>query len=693
MAQIRTLIINLLKRNPKGLSFNALRRALGLRGKATKTLEKELSILQADGVLYRDRNKYLLAAEGTEKGYFQKFAGGFGFLLREGKEDIFIPPHATMGAMDGDYVMVVIVKERPGKKPEGRIIKILKRADKKFSGTIKKAGKQFVVLPDDKSLQEPLKIRNKGEFKGKLHEGLKVIFKVREGSAELQEIVGDENDPSVDYKVVVSKYGLKEDFPKKAIIEIQNVKITGRRLDLRDEFIFTIDPRDAKDFDDAISISKSGDLYLLGVHIADVSSYVREDSKLDKEAMSRGCSTYLIDKVIPMLPHELSSDLCSLKPGVDRYTMSVFMWIDKDGNVIKREFHNSIINSKARLTYEDAQNILDGKPLEKDSVSVFVGDSFAKIRDFLLLARELAWILRDARSRKGSLDFDLPEPVVELNPQGRVISITPSVRLDTHRIIEEFMVKANETVAEFLDGNGFPAIFRVHEPPDEQKIISFLKVVEGILGTKFDFDNVDRYALQKVVEFAENQGHGPIVSYLLLRSMKRAKYSIQNVGHYGLASRCYLHFTSPIRRYPDLVVHRILKKAMGKGKTFFDDDYLEKLDEIARHSTLREEISEKAEWDLVDYKKYEFMKDKIGQIFDGVITHLVLQGAFIEIEDFLTEGFVSFGKIKENVVFDEDKMELYINGKTLRLGDRVKVRVVAVDKWSKSMELELYEEV
>ncbi|MEO0251523.1 MAG: RNB domain-containing ribonuclease, partial [candidate division WOR-3 bacterium] len=276
---------------------------------------------------------------------------------------------------------------------------------------------------------------------------------------------------------------------------------------------------------------------------------------------------------------------------------------------------------------------------------------------------------------------------------GRVISITPSVRLDTHRIIEEFMVKANETVAEFLEGNGFPAIFRVHEPPDEQKITSFLKVVEGILETKFDFDNVDRYALQKVVEFAENQGHGPIVSYLLLRSMKRAKYSIQNVGHYGLASRCYLHFTSPIRRYPDLVVHRILKKAMGKGKTFFDDDYLEKLDEIARHSTLREEISEKAEWDLVDYKKYEFMKDKIGQIFDGVITHLVLQGAFIEIEDFLTEGFVSFGKIKENVVFDEDKMELYINGKTLRLGDRVKVRVVTVDKWSKSMELELYEEV
>ncbi|MGB9824972.1 MAG: ribonuclease R [Candidatus Hydrothermia bacterium] len=692
MAEIRDLIIKLLKRNPKGLSFSALRKALKIRGRAVKALEKELKVLQNDGLIYRDRSKYLLAAEGTEKGYFQKFAGGFGFLLREGKEDVFIPPHATMGAMDGDYVMVAIVREREGKKPEGRIIKIIKRADKRFSGTLKKVGKRMVIVPDDKTLPEYIAIEKSKNIKGKLFEGFKVVFRVRENRAEIDEIIGPEDDPSVDYKLVISKYKLKEEFPKKVLSEIQNVRITGKRLDLRDEFIITIDPRDAKDFDDAISIKREGDLYILGVHIADVSAYVREDSRLDKEAMARGCSTYLIDKVIPMLPHELSSDLCSLKPGVDRYTMSVFMWIDKEGNVIRREFYNSLINSKARLSYEDAQNIIEGKPLEKNSVSVFVGDSFSKIRDFLLLARELAWILREARRKRGSLDFDLPEPVVELTPQGRVISITPSIRLDTHRIIEEFMVRANETVAEYLEENGFPAIFRVHEPPDEAKIRNFIKVAEGIIGEKLDVQGLDRYALQKIIEIAESKGHGPIISYLLLRSMKRAKYSIQNVGHYGLASKCYLHFTSPIRRYPDLVVHRILKKAMGRRKVEFDDEYIQKLDEIARHSTQREEISEKAEWDLVDFKKYEFMKDKVGQVFDGVITHMVSQGIFVEIEEFLTEGFVMINKQGKKIAFDEEKMELSYNGKILRLGDRIKVKVISVDKWNKSMELALYDE-
>jgi ribonuclease R len=691
MADFQSLIINLLKKNSKGLSFNSIRKKLRVKGGQVKALQRDLKGLVDQGLVYKDGSRYVAVSSETEKGYFQKFAGGFGFLLREGKEDIFIPPHATMGAMDGDYVLAVIVREREGKKPEGRIIKILKRAEKNYSGTIRKQGKRYVIVPDDKALPSELNIAKAKKEGLKLKDGLKVVFKVKEDKAYIEEIVGFEDDPTVDYKLVVAKYKLKEEFPKKVLDEIERVEIADRREDLRDDYIITIDPRDAKDFDDAISVKKEGNLYLLGVHIADVSAYVMEDSRLDKEAMSRGCSTYLIDKVIPMLPHQLSSDLCSLKPGEDRYTMSVFMWIDKEGNVVKRRFAKSIINSKARLSYEDAQRIIDGQELEKDSVSIFVGNSFEYIREFLLLARELAWILRERRERRGSLDFDLPEPVVELTPQGRVISISPSLRLETHRIIEEFMVKANETVAEFLEGQGMPAIFRVHEVPEESKIQNFLRVAEGILGVKFSFNKIDKFALQKIVKTAEEMGHGPIISYLLLRSMKKAKYSIQNIGHYGLSSDSYVHFTSPIRRYPDLVVHRLLKRAISKKKWTPTDEYMQKLDEIAKLSSQREEISEKAEWELVDLKKYEFMREKVGEVMQGIVTHLVPQGMFVEIEEFLTEGFIPFSKLKESVSFNEENFEVTLGDKKIRLGDKIMVKILSVNKWAKSMELGLAE--
>jgi len=665
---------------------------LGVKGAGVKILQRDLKSLIDQGLVYRDGNRYISVSSGTEKGYFQRFAGGFGFLLREGREDVFIPPHATMGAMDGDYVLVAIVKEKEGKKPEGRIIKILKRAEKSYSGTIKKKGKRYIVVPDDKALSSELAVAKARKEGVKLKEGMKVVFRVKEKWAYIEEVIGFEDDPSVDYKLVVAKYKLKEDFPKRVFKEIESVVIADKREDLRDEYIITIDPRDAKDFDDAISVKKEGNLYLLGVHIADVSAYVLEDSKLDKEAMSRGCSTYLIDKVIPMLPHELSSDLCSLRPGEDRYTMSVFMWIDKEGNVVKRRFAKSVINSKARLSYEDAQRIIDNQELEKDSVSIFVGNSFEYIREFLLLARELAWILRERRERRGSLDFDLPEPVVELTPQGRVVSISPSLRLEAHRIIEEFMVRANETVAEFLEEQGMPAIFRVHEYPEESKIQNFVRVAEGILGIKFSFNKIDKFALQKIVKTAEEMGHGPIISYLLLRSMKKAKYSIQNIGHYGLSSDSYVHFTSPIRRYPDLVVHRLLKRAISKKKWIPSEEYIQKLDEIAKLSSQREEISEKAEWELIDLKKYEFMKEKVGEVMQGVVIHLVPQGIFVEIEEFLTEGFIPFSKLKESISFNEENFEVTLGQKKIRLGDRIRVKILSVNKWAKSMELQLHEE-
>ncbi|HOK23027.1 MAG TPA: ribonuclease R [Candidatus Hydrothermia bacterium] len=691
MADIQKSIINLLKRNSKGLSFNALRGKLGIRGRQVQLLERELGRLLEDGIIYRLDNKYLLASEETERGYFQKFAGGFGFLLREGKEDVFIPPHATRGAMDGDYVLVAVLREKEGKKPEGRILKVLKKADKRYSGTLKKRGKHFIVVPDDKTLPSELLLEKSRKGKMKLLEDMKVVFKLKLNKAQIIEAIGMENDPSIDYRLVVAKYGLKEEFPKKVFDDIRSIKISGKREDLRNKYIITIDPKDAKDFDDAISVEKDGKLYLVGVHIADVSSYVAEDSKLDKEAMARGCSVYLIDKVIPMLPDELSSDLCSLKPGEDRFTMSVFMWIDDQGNVIKRRFSRSIINSKARLSYEDAQRIINGENLGEDSVSIFVGDSFKHIREFLILAREVAEVLGIMRQKRGSLDFDLPEPVVRLTAQGQVISVSPSLRLETHRIIEEFMVKANETVAEYLEEKSLPCIFRVHEAPEEIKVRDFVRITEGILGTKFSFDKIDKYTIQGIIKNAEEMGHGPVVSYLLLRSMKKAKYSVENIGHFGLSSESYVHFTSPIRRYPDLTVHRILKKALGAKAWIPGEEYINKLTEIAKQSTLREDISEKAEWELIDLKKYEFMKQKVGQIFEGVVTHTTPNGIFVEIEEFLTEGFVSWAKESSIVSFNDENKEVFLGTKRIRLGDRIKVRVISVNKWARSMELELYE--
>lgn len=691
MRNFQDIIIKLLSKNSKGLTLGSLRRNLRIDKRELKNFLKELKRLENEGFIVREGNKFKLVSGEFEKGYFQRFPAGFGFLLREGKEDVFIPPHATGGAMDGDLVLVAITKEKEGKKPEGKVIRVLERADKLYSGTVRKKGKRFIIESDDRTLAPELSIV-KPKKNITLKEGLKVVFRVRGNEAKIEQVIGFEDDPLVDFKLVVSKFKLKEEFPQKALKEIAQVSIKDKREDLRQDFIVTIDPRDAKDFDDAISVRKEGDLYLLGVHIADVSAYVVEDSRLDREAMARGCSTYLIDRVIPMLPHELSSDLCSLKPGVDRYTMSVFIWIDRDGNVVKRRFSKSVINSKARLSYEDAQRILNGENLEPNSVSIFIGDSFKYIRDFLVLAKELAWILRENREKRGSLDFDLPEPVIELSASGKVISISPSLRLDSHRIIEEFMIKANESVAEFLEEKGYPAIFRVHEYPEDAKIRNFLRVAEGILGVDLKYDSIDKFTLQEVVKKAEEMGHGPIISYLLLRSMKKAKYSIQNIGHYGLSSKSYLHFTSPIRRYPDLVVHRILKRALSKKGWEPSEEYIKKLDDIAKLSSKREEISEKAEWELIDLKKYDFLKDKVEQVFDGVITHVVPQGLFVEIEEFLTEGFVPFSKLNENVNYDEDLLQASFSNKVIKLGNKVKVKIMSVNKWARSMELALYEQ-
>jgi len=692
MEEIKQKVKKVLKRSKGGMTLNQILKRAGFRKRERKKALGVIYKMEEEGELLKvGKERYVLVDENVETGVFEKYPPGFGFLIREGQEDVFIPPHATHGAMDGDTVLVRIVREAPGKKPEGRVIRILKRAKNRYVGTIRRGRGGYYIEPDELTLPPRIAIIKKKSIKVK--SGLKVTFEVIGGRAKIVDILGHEDDPSIDLRAVLSKYDLKEEFPKRVNKEIQQVEVLDDARDLTDKFIITIDPRDAKDFDDAISIEKKGQLYHLGVHIADVSSFVKEGGATDKEAFKRGTSVYLINYVVPMLPHRLSSDLCSLMPGQERFSMSVFMDIDSEGNVIRRRFMRSRIRSRVRLSYEDAQRIIENKPLEENTVSVFIGNSYEKIRPFLLQALELAKILRKKRQSRGSLDFDLPEPIIELQPTGEVLSVAPSVRLWSHRIIEEFMIKANETVAEFLEENEIPTIYRVHETPDRDKLKQFLRVVEGILDIKFDEDvEITREFLQNIITKAEERGHGTIVSYLLLRSMKRAKYSPNNVGHYGLASNSYLHFTSPIRRYPDLVVHRILKNVMdGKPKT--SQEFVLKLEKIAIHSTKREEIAEKAEFDIIDFKKYGYMKEKVGDVFEGFVTKVTPHGFFVEIEEYLTEGFVSVDVIDEYLEYDSARKILVGKNLTIKPGQRLKVQVVAVDKWLKKMELVPYEEV
>ena len=692
MEEIKQKVKKVLKRSKGGMTLNQILKRAGFRKRERKKALGVIYKMEEEGELLKvGKERYVLVDENVETGVFEKYPPGFGFLIREGQEDVFIPPHATHGAMDGDTVLVRIVREAPGKKPEGRVIRILKRAKNRYVGTIRRGRRGYYIEPDELTLPPRIAIIKKKSIKVK--SGLKVTFEVIGGRAKIVDILGHEDDPSIDLRAVLSKYDLKEEFPKRVNKEVQQVEVLDDARDLTDKFIITIDPRDAKDFDDAISIEKKGQLYHLGVHIADVSSFVKEGGATDKEAFKRGTSVYLINYVVPMLPHRLSSDLCSLMPGQERFSMSVFMDIDSEGNVIRRRFMRSRIRSRVRLSYEDAQRIIENKPLEENTVSVFIGNSYEKIRPFLLQALELAKILRKKRQSRGSLDFDLPEPIIELQPTGEVLSVAPSVRLWSHRIIEEFMIKANETVAEFLEENEIPTIYRVHETPDRDKLKQFLRVVEGILDIKFDEDvEITREFLQNIITKAEEMGHGTIVSYLLLRSMKRAKYSPNNVGHYGLASNSYLHFTSPIRRYPDLVVHRILKNVMdGKPKT--SQEFVLKLEKIAIHSTKREEIAEKAEFDIIDFKKYGYMKEKVGDVFEGFVTKVTPHGFFVEIEEYLTEGFVSVDVIDEYLEYDSARKILVGKNLTIKPGQRLKVQVVAVDKWLKKMELVPYEEV
>ncbi|MFZ8846933.1 MAG: ribonuclease R [Candidatus Hydrothermia bacterium] len=670
-------ILKIINASKKGKSIKQIQKEIG-ENISQRAIKKILKELELEGkILIRNSKAYSIKKLNLIFGEFEK-KKNYGFV-----NDIFIPPKWSNLAISGDLVIVKPIKKENG-KIVGKIIKIVKKKHL-FIGTYRNKK----VYPDDKSLGISIEITKKSK-KLKIEENSKVLFRLIRGKklkASIVEVIGKIDEPDVDLKVVIKTYDLPMNFSKEVESEVdkipENINFKNR-LDLTNELIYTIDPIDAKDYDDAISVKKEGNYYILGVHIADVSHYVKFNSVIDLEARKRGTSVYLLNFVIPMLPHKLSNYLASLQPLKNRYAFSVIMKINKKGEIVETTFFKSIINSKARLTYEDAQALLENKE-PWTGISKFADEGYIKIiRENLKLAEELSEIIREKRESEGSLDFDLPEPYFIFDENKNIINIIPKIRLKTHRIIEDFMISANVSVANFFSKNNIPAIYRIHDRPDPKKIKNFIIIAQNLLNIPISIpEKITSLEISKILKMVKNSDNEDLLTYLLLRSMARARYSIKNIGHFGLALKNYTHFTSPIRRYPDLMVHRILYSAL-KNKIDRSDEFLEMLEDIANHCSNMEEKADNAEWDLWEYKKLEFMKNKIGEIFEGVISGFSDEGIFVEIKEHLVEGIIKL----DNIRIDENRYIAYVNGKTYKLGQKINVKVVKVIKEFKKLILD-----
>jgi len=653
-----------------------------------------LDEMEAEGlVLKTKKDKYGIPERfNLVSGKIQVTKKGFAFLLMEeaGTEDIFIPAAELNTAMDSDTVLVKLTKHaEPGKRSEGKVERVIKRAFDTVVGTFEASDGFGFVVADDRRLGRDFYIHKK-DTKG-AESGDKVVVKItkysehnRNPEGKITDILGKAGSHEAEIQSIIRMHGLPENFPKKVLrqadrieMQISKEEIEGRK-DFRDTTIVTIDGSDAKDLDDAISIDllDNGN-YELGVHIADVSHYVKESSKLDVEALKRGTSVYLVDRVIPMLPKVLSNGICSLNPHEDRLTMSIVMEINNRGKVVKQEICNSIINSNERLTYTDVSDILEGQTEGKDHLK-----KYDYLNDMFIHMRDLAAILRKSREKRGMIDFNFPEAKVMTDEEGHVTDILIRERRVSNKIIEEFMLKANETIAEYMFWLEVPFVYRVHENPKEEKIAEFNKLIHNFGYTiKGSLDEIHPREIQKLLKEVEGKKEEALINKMMLRSLKQAKYSPFNDGHFGLAAEYYCHFTSPIRRYPDLQIHRIIKESLAGT---IDKSRIGELDSIvanaADQASKQERIAEKAERDTVDLKMAEYMKDYIGEEFEGFISSLTSFGMFVQLENTI-EGLVRLVDLNDDYyVYDEANM-IYIGEhtrKTYHIGDEVKVRVEKV---------------
>ncbi|MCE9676024.1 ribonuclease R [Paraclostridium bifermentans] len=626
---------------------------------------------------------------------------GFGFVEsdEEYTQDLFIPADSLNGAMHNDRVIAEITTPATDeKRAEGRIIKVVERAITDVVGTFQESKNFGFVLPDNKKFNKDIFIPKK--FFNGARGNDKVVCRItqwptedRKPEGKIIEILGQKGDRYVEIASVIREHGLPEEFPKKVLDEAEKVAIEipqeeiDRRLDIRDMNIFTIDGEDAKDLDDAVSIEvlDNGN-YKLGVHIADVTHYVKEKSKLDKEALKRATSVYLVDKVIPMLPKTLSNGVCSLNPFEDKLTLSVFMEINHKGEVVKHDIKETIINSKARMTYTEVSDIL-----EKDDEKL--KKTFAKVADDFFTAEKLARILMKRREKRGAIDFDFPEAKIILNNDGDVVDIVQYERRISNRIIEEFMLITNETVAEHFFWLNMPFVYRVHETPAHEKIETLNKFISTFgYVIKGDLESVHPKALQGIIEQIHGKTEEKAISTIMLRSLKQARYSPECVGHFGLAAQYYSHFTSPIRRYPDLQIHRIIKEFLnGKISQKRQDQLAQIVDYASTQSSEREREAELAERDVKDIYKARYMEDRVGEEFVGIVSSVTSFGMFIELDN-TVEGLVRLADMGDDYyIFDENTFTILgeRTKKMYRIGDVVKIRVEKVNVDFKEIDFKL----
>ena len=675
----------------KPMTEGELISALNIDPKETDLLLKTLNYLEKQGLVVKNRRgKYGVPEKmNLIVGKLEGHPGGYAFLLPDDPEidDIYISREDMNGAMHGDRVLVrPKIAAKANSKAEGEVIRILQRALKTVVGTVER-GKHFsFVVPDDKRIFYDLYVPKDKTIGAK--NGQKVVAKItewpekrRNPSGEIVEILGYPDEPGVDVLSIIKKYELPLDFPEKVKRQVQQIPDEVLREDLvgREDFrhlkTITIDNEDAKDLDDAVSIEKTSDGYRLGVHIADVSYYVEEKSPLDVEALKRGCSVYLVDRVIPMLPPKLSNGICSLNPRADRLTMSVIIDFDSEANIKSYKITPGVIKTCERMTYTQVNKILE----EEDKETI---ERFDYLVEDLHWMKELAEKLSHKRFARGSLDFELDEAKVILDENGHPVDVVKEERRISSSIIEEYMIAANEVVAEHIFWLKIPLVYRIHENPDEEKINSLKEFLYNFGYTLKGTQNLKPKSLQQILEQVKGKPEQRLINTMLLRSLRQARYSGVNFGHFGLASLYYTHFTAPIRRYPDLIVHRILRKQLQNDIDQKQEKKLVKIVErVAKLSSERERVAEEAERESVDLKIAEYMASRIGETYEAIVSGVTSFGIFVELDNTI-EGLVHVSHMEDDYYhFNEKTMALIgeRTGKTFRIGDVVQVKVYNVN--------------
>ena len=681
------------------MKFKELAVVLNITKENRDQLEEVLSeLLEERKISITKKGKYVITKEHYIEGYFISNDRGFGFVEVEGQdEDYFIPEDKVNGAFHHDMVLIQVEDSQTGKRKEARVVKVLSHEIQQVVGYFQKSKTFGYVLPDNQKIAQDIYIPGKDTMGAVT--GHKVVVQItdygtngRKPEGKIIEIIGHINDPGVDIISIVKNYDIPTEFPEEVMKQIENIPDevpeedkVGRK-DIRDWQTVTIDGEDAKDLDDAVTLTKEDGIYTLGVHIADVSHYVTENSPLDKEAVKRGTSVYLVDRVIPMIPHKLSNGICSLNHDVDRLALSCIMKINEKGEIIDHEIVESLINVNERMTYTAVKEIIVDKNPEtmeryKDLVPMFE------------LMAELSEILRERRYKRGAIDFEFPECKIKLNQGGKPISIEPYDRNKATKIIEDFMLAANETIAE--DWRQLPFVYRNHEEPDMEKVSQLTTFINNFgYSVKMSKEQIHPKELQKLLKNIEGTPEEALISRITLRSMKRAEYTPECKGHFGLAAKYYCHFTSPIRRYPDLQIHRIIKEALNNKLTDKHISHFNHiLPEVTKNCSITERRADDAERDTEKLKKAEYMMGYIGEEYEGVISGVTNFGIYVELPN-TVEGLIHVSNMMDDhYIYDENTYSMTgeRTKKTYKLGQKVKIRVEAADKVARTIDFSLAE--